>query len=178
MRAWKTVSDPLNIQLFYIALVQTQCACCNLLVEDWNEGDSLPLSCLPIGATVFCVQRSPDTPPRLACAGGSFATIMRHVDDNVVLRLPSKHEAMVSSKCTAVLGRAMLNEEAVKKMSKAGEKRWKGIRPKSGLRHKKDGRCGLNLSRKPKAWNYTQGRPAAPPAKRRLFNDLEGNFPC
>ena len=142
-------------------------------MEDWTEGDSLPLVCLPVGATVYCVQRAPDKSARLACAGGTFATILRHMDDSVVLRLPSKHEAIVSNKCTAVIGRAKLNEKAVRKLKNAGQRRWLGIRPRSGLRHKKDGRCGRNLTPKRKAWNFTQPKFQINLKKHRLFTGLE-----
>ena len=51
-----------------------------------------------------CVEHFPGQGGRYVRAAGTFATIMRHIGDRVVLQMPTKHELAFSKECMAVIG--------------------------------------------------------------------------
>jgi Ribosomal protein L2 len=59
---------------------------------------------LPLGTRVNCVEHFPGQGGRYVRAAGTFATIMRHIGDRVVLQMPTKHELAFSKECMAVIG--------------------------------------------------------------------------
>ena len=145
------------------------CAAVVISVKGWQEGDSMPLKCIPRGTNIHCVQKYPGAEGRVIASGGSQGMLVRHVGDQAVVRLPSQHEIMVSNECTAVLGRPVRFKPKTK-LRKAGEARWLGIRPKSGLWHKKDGRFGRKTNRRKKLKEFSKTPPKVLP-KAKLFHD-------
>ena len=116
-----------------------------------NEGDSYPLGSLPIGSLVSSVQVLEGHPGSYACAAGCTALLLRKLGDQVIVRLPSKQEVTISSKCTATVGRVSNIDHNRRVLGKAGAKRQLGIRPKSGRWHRKHpSKYGFRPHRKPK----------------------------
>ena len=132
----------------------------------------MPLKCIPRGTNICCVEKHPGAGGTAVSNGGSVAMVIRHVGDQVVVKLPSGHEMMVSDECTAVLGRPVRYKPKVK-LRKAGESRWLGIRPQSGLWHAKDGRFGRKTNRRKKLQEFGKTPPVARPLKRLVF---EGTY--
>lgn len=110
-----------------------------------NEGDAYPLGSLPVGTLVNTVQRFYKSDGRIATAAGVTAQIVRKMADDVVVRLPSRHEISVASTCQATVGRVSNIDHNKRIIGKAGRNRWLGIRPSSGRWHRKTGRYGRKI---------------------------------
>jgi large subunit ribosomal protein L2 len=107
-----------------------------------SEGDAYPVGALPIGTIVNCVEGYPGQGARYAMNAGTFATIMKRIDNRCILQLPTKHEISILEQCMVTVGRLSNVEHNEFIYGKAGAKRLMGIRPKLGLFHKKTGRFG------------------------------------
>ncbi|CAF3068450.1 unnamed protein product [Rotaria socialis] len=107
-----------------------------------SEGDAYPVGALPTGTIVNCVEGYPGQGARYAMNAGTYATIMKRVDDRCILQLPTKHEISILEQCMVTVGRLsnVAHNEFV--YGKAGATRLLGIRPKLGLFHKKTSRFG------------------------------------
>lgn len=110
-----------------------------------SEGDAYPLGCLPIGTLVNSVEIIPGMGSMFARAAGVQAQVIRHTKDSSIVRLPSKREVCVSSRCVATVGRVSNIDHNKRVIGKAGRNRWLGIRPHSGRFVKKTGRFGLKI---------------------------------
>ncbi|OQV19110.1 putative 39S ribosomal protein L2, mitochondrial [Hypsibius exemplaris] len=109
------------------------------------EGDTYAVGALPIGTVVSSLELIEGHGCRVARAAGCCATILKKEDASVVIQLPSKLQVRVSSKCLATVGRVS-NPQWIKiPWGTAGATRDRGIRPKSGLWHRKDGYCGRKI---------------------------------
>ncbi len=100
---------------------------------------------LPIGTLVSCIERFPGDGGKVARAAGTMGQLVRKTGDTCVVRMPSKREICVSSKCQATVGRVSNIEHNKHKLGKAGVARWMGIRPRSGRWHRKTGRFGRKI---------------------------------
>jgi large subunit ribosomal protein L2 len=131
------------------------------------EGDSHPLGSLPLGTLVCCVERFPGEGGMLARSAGVTAMLLRRRGDMCTLRLPSKQEIEVSSKCTATVGRVSNVDHNKRVIGKAGHNRWLGIRPRSGRWHRKTGRFGRKIHPPPPVVVYAKP-PRPKPAEGRF----------
>jgi len=98
-----------------------------------------------VGTLVNCVEKFPGAGGFIARAAGVTALLMRKQDETVTVRLPSKREIVVSSLCTATVGRVSNVDHNKRVIGKAGRNRWLGIRPHSGRWHRKTGRNGRKI---------------------------------
>jgi len=121
------------------------------------DGDAYPLGSLPVGTLVSCVEKIPGEGGMLARAAGVTALLVRKQDNECVVRLPSKHEIVVSPLCVATVGRVSNVDHNKRVIGKAGRNRWLGIRPASGRWHRKTGRCGRKIRPLPPPKVYTAG---------------------
>ncbi|CAH1784248.1 unnamed protein product [Owenia fusiformis] len=126
-----------------------------------REGDSHPLGALPINTIVCCIELFPGQGGILARAGNSSGQLIRKVDGRCIIKIPSKREINVSEHCVATVGRTML-KEGRDVIGKAGRNRWLGIRPQSGLWHRKTGRFGRKLRAPPAMVTYNKPKPPPP----------------
>lgn len=76
---------------------------CTILVNP-NEGDSYPLGALSKGTKVHCIEKMPGTGAHYVLTAGSTATILRQVDDRVIVQLASKLQVSLSKECMATVG--------------------------------------------------------------------------
>lgn len=98
--------------------------------KDFTNGEILPLSYYPEGIKIFNIERISGAGGQLARAAGTFATIIKHNEDNTTLiKLNSKKDILVNSDCTATVGKASNPLHFNRILGKAGVSRWKGIRP-------------------------------------------------
>lgn len=109
------------------------------------EGDAHPVGSLPLGTIVHNVEIFPGEGGKFARAAGTSAQLMRKVDERCILRLPSKREISVSQECMVTVGRVSNIDHNKKPIGKAGRSRWLGIRPQSGLWHRKTGYNGRKI---------------------------------
>ena len=123
-----------------------------------NEGDSFPVGSLAIGTVIHCLQLHPETHARKITAAGTQGQILRKLDNHVIVQLPSKQEVAVLPSCTATVGRVCnINNNKID-WKKAGRSRWRGIKPSSGLWHRKQGIHGRKI-RAPKKVVYLGEKP-------------------
>lgn len=94
-----------------------------------KPGVSLPLSEIPIGTDVCCVELKPDCGAKIARAAGSFVRLAGKENGMAVLKLMSGETRLVSADCMATIGVVSNLQAQNTKLGKAGRKRWLGFRP-------------------------------------------------
>jgi len=94
-----------------------------------KAGNSLPLRNIPIGSTVHCIEMKPGKGAQLARSAGASAQLIARESGYATLRLRSGETRRVAVECSATIGEVGNSEHNLRKLGKAGAKRWKGIRP-------------------------------------------------
>ena len=94
-----------------------------------KPGVSLPLSEIPIGTDVCCVELKPGCGAKIARAAGSFVRLAGKENSMAVLKLMSGETRLVSADCMATIGVVSNLQAQNTKLGKAGRKRWAGFRP-------------------------------------------------
>jgi large subunit ribosomal protein L2 len=69
-----------------------------------KEGDAYPLGALPIGTMVHNIEALPGQGGVYCKAAGSSAIVKNHVDDRVIVKLPSELEVSLERYCMATVG--------------------------------------------------------------------------
>jgi large subunit ribosomal protein L2 len=92
-------------------------------------GNCMPLRHVPIGAQVHCVELRPGKGAQLARSAGSSAQLVARDGNYATLRLRSGEMRKVHTDCRAVIGEVGNAENNLRKLGKAGAKRWRGVRP-------------------------------------------------
>ena len=93
-------------------------------------GDAYPLSTLPLGTMVCLVEKEIGGGAYYARAAGTYATLVRRVEDQAVIKTNSKEEYVVPSEALAVIGRVSNMNHRNRVIGKAGRSRWLNRRPK------------------------------------------------
>lgn len=94
-----------------------------------KAGNSLPLLNVPIGATVHCVEMRPGKGAQLARSAGAGVQLIAREQGYATLRLRSGEMRKVPAECRCTIGEVGNVEHNLRKVGKAGAKRWLGIRP-------------------------------------------------
>ena len=94
-----------------------------------KPGNCLPLRNIPIGTMVHCVELKPEKGAQLARSAGATVQLVAREGAHATLRLRSGEMRKVLSDCRATIGEVSNTEHSLKKLGKAGAKRWMGIRP-------------------------------------------------
>ena len=92
-------------------------------------GNALPLRNIPVGSMIHCVEMKPGKGGQLARAAGAAVQFLGRVGHYAQLRLRSGEMRKVHLDCRATIGEVGNNEHSLRKLGKAGAKRWRGIRP-------------------------------------------------
>lgn len=92
-------------------------------------GNCLPLRNVPLGTQVHSIEMRPGKGAQMARAAGASAQIIAREGGNVTLRLRSGEMRKVSAECRAVIGEVGNHEHSLRKLGKAGARRWRGVRP-------------------------------------------------
>jgi large subunit ribosomal protein L2 len=96
---------------------------------DIQIGNALPLSNIPVGTIIHCIEMKPGKGAQMVRAAGNGAQLMAKEGDYASVRLPSGEVRRVLIGCRATIGEVgNLDHENVK-IGKAGRKRHMGIRP-------------------------------------------------
>lgn len=98
--------------------------------SDIRTGNSLPLSEIPLGTTVHCVELKQGKGAQLCRSAGTGAQVMAKEGHNVALRLRSGEVRLVRAGCVATIGEVGNAEHELASVGKAGKSRWMGRRPK------------------------------------------------
>jgi large subunit ribosomal protein L2 len=94
-----------------------------------KPGNCLPLSHIPVGSVVHCIEMKPGKGAQLARSAGTSVQLVAREGDHATLRLRSGEVRRVSKHCRATLGEVSNSEHSLRSLGKAGAKRWRGIRP-------------------------------------------------
>ncbi|MDI6774731.1 MAG: 50S ribosomal protein L2 [Verrucomicrobiota bacterium] len=92
-------------------------------------GNALPLSRIPLGATVHNIEQEPGKGGALTRTAGGGAQLMAREGNFAHVRLPSGELRMVHVKCMATIGRVGNPDHNAVVYGKAGRTRWMGVRP-------------------------------------------------
>jgi len=89
----------------------------------------LPLRNIPVGANLHCVELQPGKGAQLARSAGASVQLIAREGSHATLRLRSGEMRKVPIECRATIGEVSNGEHNLRKLGKAGAKRWRGIRP-------------------------------------------------
>jgi len=92
-------------------------------------GNCLPLRNIPVGSTVHCIELKPGKGAQIARSAGASAQILAREGEYATLRLRSGEVRKVRYECRAVIGEVGNTDHNLRKLGKAGAKRWRGVRP-------------------------------------------------
>ncbi len=92
-------------------------------------GNSLPIRNIPVGSTVHCVELKPGKGAQIARSAGAGVQLVAREGSYAQLRLRSGETRKVHIDCRATIGEVGNSEHNLRKLGKAGAKRWRGIRP-------------------------------------------------
>ncbi|MDD3679465.1 MAG: 50S ribosomal protein L2 [Candidatus Shapirobacteria bacterium] len=94
-----------------------------------KEGTSTTLERIPLGMPIHSIELKPGKGGQLVRGAGTMATISAKEGGVAHVRLPSKELRKISLSCRATIGQVGNEAHGLRKMTKAGQKRHKGIRP-------------------------------------------------
>ena len=94
-----------------------------------KPGNTLILQDIPVGTTVHCVELRPGKGAQLARSAGAAVQLVAREGRHATLRLRSGEMRKVLSECRATIGEVSNSEHGLRKLGKAGAKRWRGVRP-------------------------------------------------
>ena len=96
-----------------------------------NLGNSMPLTKIPLGTIISCIELKPGKGASMARSAGSFAQLMARDGKFATIKLPSGETRLVLSNCYATIGVVSNSDHQLIVSGKAGRKRWLGIRPRT-----------------------------------------------
>jgi large subunit ribosomal protein L2 len=94
-----------------------------------KPGNALPIRNIPVGTMVHCVEMKPGKGGQLVRSAGAAAQIAAREGAYATVRLRSGEARRIHVECRATVGEVGHGEHNLRKLGKAGAKRWRGIRP-------------------------------------------------
>jgi len=94
-----------------------------------SVGNCLPLSVIPLGMEIHCIEMMPGRGGVLCRSAGIRATLAARDADWAQINLPSGEIRRVPATCRATIGVVGNSEHMAIVLGKAGRKRWMGRRP-------------------------------------------------
>jgi large subunit ribosomal protein L2 len=94
-----------------------------------KAGNSLMLRNIPVGSNVHCIELKPGKGAQLARSAGTSVQLVAREGSYATIRLRSGEMRKIHIDCKATIGEVGNPEHSLKKLGKAGAKRWVGIRP-------------------------------------------------
>ena len=94
-------------------------------------GNAMPLSNIPLGTLISCIEMRPGKGATLARSAGSYAQLMAREGKFATIKLPSSETRLVQSNCFATIGVVSNSDHQLTVSGKAGRTRWLGRRPRT-----------------------------------------------
>ena len=94
-------------------------------------GNAMPLSNIPLGTVISCIEMRPGKGATLARSAGSYAQLMAREGKFATIKLPSGETRLVLSNCFATIGVVSNSDHQLTVSGKAGRTRWLGRRPRT-----------------------------------------------
>lgn len=92
-------------------------------------GNTLPIHAIPVGTTIHNIEMKPGKGGQLARSAGASAQLVAREGAYATLRLRSGEMRRIHTECRATVGEVGHGEHNLRKLGKAGAKRWRGVRP-------------------------------------------------
>jgi large subunit ribosomal protein L2 len=96
-----------------------------------NIGNSMPLSQIPLGTIISCVELRPGQGAIMARSAGAFAQLMARDGKFATIKLPSGETRLILVNCLATIGVVSNSDHQLLVSGKAGRSRWLGRRPRT-----------------------------------------------
>ncbi|EOA24732.1 hypothetical protein CARUB_v10018009mg [Capsella rubella] len=94
-------------------------------------GSSMPLGMMRIGTIIHNIEMNPGQGAKMVRAAGTNAKILKEpASGKCLIKLPSGDTKWINARCRATIGTVSNPSHGTKKLRKAGQSRWLGIRPK------------------------------------------------
>ena len=93
-------------------------------------GNAMPLSQIPLGTTISCIELRPGQGAVMARSAGSFAQLMARDGKYATVKLPSGGTRLILLTCIATIGVVSNSDHQLLVSGKAGRRRWLGRRPR------------------------------------------------
>src|SRR6056297_3061497 len=94
-------------------------------------GNALPLSEIPLGTIVSCIELRPGQGAVMARSAGTFAQLMAKDGKFVTVKMPSGETRLILYGCMATIGAISNSDHQLLVSGKAGRSRWLGRRPRT-----------------------------------------------
>ena len=94
-------------------------------------GNAMPLSEIPLGTVISCIELQPGKGAAIARSAGTFAQLMAKDGRFVTVKMPSGETRMILSTCYATIGAVSNSDHQLIVSGKAGRSRWLGRRPRT-----------------------------------------------
>jgi len=94
-------------------------------------GNVLPLSKIPVGTLIHCIELRPGQGAFMARSAGTFAQLISREGNYAIIKLPSGETRKVLADCKATVGTVGNSEHSLEQSGKAGRSRWLGRRPRN-----------------------------------------------
>ena len=95
----------------------------------YQVGNAMPLRNIPVGTVVHCIELKPGKGAQIARSAGAAVQFVGKEGAYAQLRLRSGEMRKVHLDCRATIGQVGNSENSLRKLGKAGAKRWRGVRP-------------------------------------------------
>lgn len=94
-------------------------------------GNAMPLSEIPLGTIISCIELRPGQGAVMARSAGTFAQLMARDGKYATVKLPSGETRMILVNCMATIGAVSNSDQQLIVSGKAGRSRWLGRRPRT-----------------------------------------------
>ncbi|CAM4264993.1 50S ribosomal protein L2 [Zobellia roscoffensis] len=94
-------------------------------------GNALPISEIPLGTIISCIELRPGQGAVMARSAGTFAQLMAKDGKFVTVKMPSGETRLILSTCMATIGAISNSDHQLLVSGKAGRSRWLGRRPRT-----------------------------------------------
>jgi large subunit ribosomal protein L2 len=93
-------------------------------------GNAMPLSDIPLGTIISCIELRPGQGAVMARSAGAFAQLMARDGKFATVKLPSGETRLILATCMATIGAVSNSDHQLLVSGKAGRSRWLGRRPR------------------------------------------------
>ena len=94
-------------------------------------GNAMPLSQIPLGTIISCIELRPGQGAVIARSAGAFAQLMARDGKFATVKLPSGETRLILVNCLATIGVVSNSDHQLVVSGKAGRSRWLGRRPRT-----------------------------------------------
>jgi len=94
-------------------------------------GNALPLSKVPLGTVISCIELRPGQGAVIARSAGTFAQLMARDGKYATIKMPSGETRLILLTCLATMGAVSNSDHQLIVSGKAGRSRWLGRRPRT-----------------------------------------------